>query len=161
MKTLAAMAIVLCAVSMRAADEALPAGAGAGVLQSACVQCHDFRWIVSQRKTAAAWRRTVDEMIWRGAPLMPGEADVVTQYLASSFGAPAADAALLPAGPGHDLVAGACVQCHDLGVTTAQHKSDKAWQQTVERMVRLGAHLSSADVPVVVQYLTHAFGPEK
>jgi len=64
----------------------LPGGAGRDVILQACVQCHDLRNTVSQRKTAAAWKRTVDEMIWRGAPLLSDEAETVTKYLASSFG---------------------------------------------------------------------------
>jgi len=63
----------------------LPAGKGRDLVFQACVQCHDLRNTVSQRKTAAGWKRTVDEMIWRGAPLMADEAETVTKYLASSF----------------------------------------------------------------------------
>ena len=63
-----------------------PAGAGRDVIFQACVQCHDLRNTVSQRKTAAGWKRTVDEMIWRGAPLLSDEAETVTKYLAASFG---------------------------------------------------------------------------
>jgi len=48
----------------------LPDGEGRNLIFQACVQCHDLRNTVSQRKTAAGWKRTVDEMIWRGAPLM-------------------------------------------------------------------------------------------
>ena len=64
----------------------LPAGRGRELMLQGCVQCHDLRNSVSQRKTEAAWRRTVDEMIWRGAPLMADEAEVVTKYLTDSFG---------------------------------------------------------------------------
>ena len=64
----------------------LPNGQGRDVIFQACVQCHDLRNTVAQRKTASGWKRTVDEMIWRGAPLMADEAETVTKYLASSFG---------------------------------------------------------------------------
>ena len=64
----------------------LPDGQGRDLILQACVQCHDLRNTVSQRKTIAGWKRTVDEMIWRGAPLMTDEADAVTKYLTSSFG---------------------------------------------------------------------------
>ena len=64
----------------------LPDGQGRDLILQACVQCHDLRNTVSQRKTAVAWKRTVDEMIWRGAPLMTDEAEKVTKYLAASFG---------------------------------------------------------------------------
>jgi mono/diheme cytochrome c family protein len=64
----------------------LPAGEGRTLMLQGCVQCHDQRNSVSQRKTEAGWRRTVNEMIWRGAPLMADEAETITRYLAESFG---------------------------------------------------------------------------
>src|SRR5215813_7058327 len=63
----------------------LPEGAGRSLMLQACVQCHDFKSIVSQRKTADAWRRTINEMIWRGAPLLADEAVTLTDYLAAAF----------------------------------------------------------------------------
>lgn len=64
----------------------LPDGEGRNLIFQTCVQCHDLRNTVSQRKTMAGWKRTVDEMIWRGAPLMTDEAEMVTKYLVLSFG---------------------------------------------------------------------------
>jgi hypothetical protein len=64
----------------------LPDGEARDLIFQACVQCHDLRNTVAQRKTATAWKRTVDEMIWRGAPLMADEAETVTKYLSASFG---------------------------------------------------------------------------
>ena len=63
-----------------------PDGPGRDLVFQTCVQCHDLRNTVSQRKTMTAWKRTVDEMIWRGAPLMSDEAEIVTRYLAAAFG---------------------------------------------------------------------------
>ena len=64
----------------------LPDGEARDLILQACVQCHDLRNTVSQRKTSSGWKRTVDEMIWRGAPLMADEAEMVTKYLTTSFG---------------------------------------------------------------------------
>ena len=64
----------------------LPEGEARDIIFQACVQCHDLRNTVSQRKTAASWKRTVDEMIWRGAPLTAVEAEKLAKYLAASFG---------------------------------------------------------------------------
>ncbi|HEU5240325.1 MAG TPA: hypothetical protein VFU37_24530 [Pyrinomonadaceae bacterium] len=63
-----------------------PDGEARGLIFQACVQCHDLRNTVSQRKSDAGWKRTVDEMIWRGAPLIADEAETVTRYLTVSFG---------------------------------------------------------------------------
>jgi hypothetical protein len=53
-------------------DSTLPEGPGRALMLQACVQRHDFKSVVSQRKTAEAWRRTINEMIWRGARISCG-----------------------------------------------------------------------------------------
>ena len=64
----------------------LPEGEARTIILSACVQCHNLRNTVSQRKTADRWRRTVNEMIWRGTHLTADEAETIVKYLAVSFG---------------------------------------------------------------------------
>jgi len=64
----------------------LPEGEARTIILSACVQCHNLRNTVSQRKTADRWRRTVNEMIWRGSTLTADEAETIIKYLAVSFG---------------------------------------------------------------------------
>jgi hypothetical protein len=64
----------------------LPEGEARTIILSACVQCHNLRNTVSQRKTADRWRRTVNEMIWRGTTLTADEAETIVKYLAVSFG---------------------------------------------------------------------------
>ena len=67
-------------------EDYLPEGEARTLMVQGCVQCHDLRNTVSQRKSTSGWRRTVNEMIWRGAPLMADEAETITKYLAVSFG---------------------------------------------------------------------------
>ena len=64
----------------------LPEGEARPIILNACVQCHNLRNTVSQRKTADRWRRTVNEMIWRGTTLTADEAETIVKYLAVSFG---------------------------------------------------------------------------
>lgn len=149
------------------AADMLPFGPGRALVMEACVQCHDLRAVVSQRKDRAAWRRTVNEMVWRGAPLYPGEADVIGDYLAEAFG-PAAGAPprdggrvaaavaaepALPPGPGRELLLKACVSCHDLGVVGAARKSLSEWEASVDLMVRLGARLENTEIASLARYL--------
>lgn len=151
------------------AEDPLPPGPGRTLLAEACAQCHQLRPIVTQRKAEAAWRRTVDEMVWRGAPLMPGEAAVLARYLAASFGPTAtvargraADdpgAPSLPPDPARALVLGACVGCHDLATTLMRRKTVDEWRRSVDLMIRLGARLEPADVDPVAQYLASFLGP--
>ena len=155
--------IVALSLSVGAAysQETLPPGNGQQLVLNVCVQCHDLRWIVSQHKSESAWRRTVNEMIWRGAPLMPGDVDVITKYLATMKQSSDPSINALPPGAGRSLVIAACVQCHDLALTVSQHKTLDEWRQSVERMAHLGAHLNGREVETVAKYLAGAFGPEK
>ena len=172
MRTIAAF-LLLAFAGVVHGQENLPPGPGRALVLESCVQCHDFRAIVSQRKSEAAWRRTVDEMIWRGAAMKPGEADVVVKYLtmmerpspaASPHPLPAArgEGTLnnLPPGKGRALVMAACVQCHDLAVTTAQHKTLAEWRASVEQMVRLGSKLNGDEIRIVSRYLAPSFGAQ-
>ena len=154
--------IIALSLSVGAAysQETLPPGNGQQLVLNVCVQCHDLRWIVSQHKSESAWRRTVNEMIWRGAPLMPGDVDVITKYLATMKQSSDPSINALPPGAGRSLVIAACVQCHDLGLTVSQRKSHEEWRRSVERMVQLGARLNRNEIRVVTAYLAHAFGTD-
>lgn len=169
----AATAGVALPPARTAAQPSLPPGPGRTLLAEACAQCHELRPIVTQRKPEAAWRQTVNEMIWRGAPLLPGEADVLVAYLAASFptsggagavparSAPEADpgARGLPPGPARPLVLRACVGCHDLQTTLMRRKTVEQWRRSVDLMVRLGARLDGAESQAVADYLAGFLGP--
>jgi mono/diheme cytochrome c family protein len=161
---------------------ALPEGAGRSLMLQACVQCHDFKSVVSQRKTADAWRRTINEMVWRGAPLLADETAVITDYLAAAFGPESSSlrrssdetaaktpppkseenqwAKYLPEGEGRSLVLQACVKCHDLKTVVARRAPAAGWRRSVNEMVRLGAALTAGEASIVASYLATSFGPE-
>jgi hypothetical protein len=121
-------------------------------------------------------------MVWRGAPLLAGEAGALADYLATSFGPnspllrsssgkiinkipPAkADenqwAKYLPSGEGRSLALQACVQCHDLKTVVARRATAANWRRTVNEMVALGAPLTAGESAIVAGYLAASFGPE-
>ena len=74
------------AVAPAAAAQSQKKPDGEALLGQACVQCHDLTIVASQRKSAVEWRRTVNEMIWRGAPLLPGESETLARYLSAALG---------------------------------------------------------------------------
>lgn len=163
MRRLLAIAAALAAAPL-GAQETLPSGAGKRLVLEVCVQCHDFRWMTGQQKSEAAWRQTVNVMIWRGAPLKPGEAAVIARYLAEGGGVARGERsrsteAALPDGPGRALLVSACVQCHDVGVTVNQRKTLTEWRHSIEGMVRLGAKLTGSEIEVLARYLAQSFGP--
>jgi|694.fasta_scaffold63036_5 mono/diheme cytochrome c family protein len=69
----------------------------------------------------------------------------------------AAQADTLPPGPGRDMVAKACAQCHSADVVSAQRKTRADWADTVTQMVASGAQVSDADFDKVVSYLAVSF----
>jgi mono/diheme cytochrome c family protein len=172
-RSLAFVAFALLASG--AAAQQLPPGPGRALVLEGCVQCHDLRPIVSQKKAAAAWRRTVNEMIWRGAPLLPGEGRVVADYLGEFFGTASRPAAeppaaaqdadkltqALPAGAGKDLLLSACVQCHGLATTTSAKKSEAEWRRTLEQMAAIGARIGGREQDVLARYLARALGEKQ
>jgi len=181
MNLVGVVALALATIGTAAGQEPI---AGPTLLLEACVQCHNLKAVTDQRKDEASWRRTVNEMIWRGAPLMPGEADVLSRYLARSFAAtapparsggvddarrtkPAAQARVsapdlhernLPPGPGRALVLRACVSCHGLATTINLRKTREQWSRSVDVMVRLGARLQAGEIETVADYLTGFLG---
>lgn len=65
---------------------ALPAGRGRITVMTSCMVCHGVGIIVQQRKDAAAWTRTIRQMVGWGAPLPAGEEEALAAYLAEHFG---------------------------------------------------------------------------
>jgi len=64
----------------------LPDGEGKGLILATCVQCHGLQEIVGQRKDGDGWRRTVQDMVSRGAQITPEEAGLISSYLERSMG---------------------------------------------------------------------------
>lgn len=67
------------------ASQALPDAEGKGLILATCVQCHNLRTVTVQRKSAAEWRRTVDDMVARGAQLTREESELAARYLAGAL----------------------------------------------------------------------------
>ena len=76
----------------RAAIDRLPEGEGRTAVLSSCLICHGMGLVAQQRKDAAGWQRTVRQMVTWGAPVQPGQEEVIVAYLAQHFGTPAATA---------------------------------------------------------------------
>ena len=157
-----------------ALEPQLPEGSGRFLVLEACVQCHDLAPIITQRKTTEGWRRSVNEMVWRGAQLMGDEAEVLTRYLAAAFGpdvpvleslqdartAADVEAQQLPPGEGRALVLAACVSCHDLEPIVTGRRTAADWRRSIAQMIQLGVRLMGDEIEVLTQYLTDSFGPD-
>ena len=146
---------------------ALPDGDGKQLLAVACTQCHGLRPIVMMRDGAVGWKTMVQDMVLRGAQLLPPEADTVIQYLSKNFGPnsapPKAGAqpekpASLPAGPGKELVESRCTLCHGLEKVTGEKRSKEEWENTVKNMVERGMSATPEEIKTMTSYFTSQFG---
>ena len=60
----------------------LPDDEGKGLILATCFQCHaSMSYVTGRHKTPEAWRRTVYDMVSRGAQVNPQEIDVIVNYL--------------------------------------------------------------------------------
>jgi len=74
-----------------------------------------------------------------------------------SVGAAKAD---LPPGPGHDETVKVCGNCHSAEQAASLHQSRTGWEETVSKMVNMGAQGSDEEYEAILTYLTKNFGPE-
>jgi competence protein ComEA len=67
----------------------------------------------------------------------------------------------LPNGFGKTTTVQVCGKCHSPERATSLHQSDSEWEETITKMVKLGARASDDDFDAILVYLTQHFGPEK
>jgi len=82
-------------------------------------------------------------------------------FIASLALALQASAQNLPDGPGKDVFASVCSECHALDQATNQKKPRAGWQATVDSMVAKGAAITQEQSQVIVDYLAKNFGPDQ
>ena len=144
---------------------------GLQLLEEACASCHALQRVFWEQKTEEGWEQAIARMLWRGAQLLPGEAEIIQNYLVSDYdwdlspsssATPAGAESVaypLPEGSGKGLVAAACVGCHDLSRIVSQPRSGEEWRRIVQEMVRLGTPLSEGETETVIDYLSTSFTP--
>ena len=156
----------------------LPSGDGRDLVATACAQCHALRPIATKRDGVGGWRATVEEMVIRGAQLLPEEAETVIRYLAANFGpglnpmqtgvlppgsavsspgAPAGNVSL-PAGSGKEAVEARCAICHDLGRVVGSRRTREEWERITRNMIERGPQAPPDQVQTIISYLTAQFG---
>jgi competence ComEA-like helix-hairpin-helix protein len=69
------------------------------------------------------------------------------------------DAKDLPDGPGKELVAKVCIDCHSAGAFRKQRFSEDEWWDKVGDMVDRGAKADEKQQSEIVAYLVNNFGP--
>ena len=155
------LVLALLAVTPVAAQQALPAGAGADVIKTRCVACHDTDLIASQRLSSAGWGREIDKMVRWGVLLLPEQREALQPYLAAHFGPAPAAAHTSPSAStenGEATLKRACFSCHGVDLIEQQRLSRPGWVREVEKMMRWGANVPAAEKDPLVDHLAARYG---
>ncbi|MCU1300934.1 MAG: hypothetical protein JWQ87_1218 [Candidatus Sulfotelmatobacter sp.] len=67
----------------------------------------------------------------------------------------------LPAGPMQGKATTACTECHEARIILQQRLSKGAWTKEVDKMIKWGAVVDSADRDALIDYLSTNFSPDK
>ena len=152
------LALLLLVATATATAQQLPAGAGLGVMNKRCVNCHEADIISSQKLSLTGWTRSVDKMVRWGALITPEEREVLQPYLAQHF-APRPVAAHGSTDTGAATYRRVCLACHEADIIEQQKLTPTGWTRSVEKMMRWGAAVSDAEKQPLVDYLASRFGP--
>jgi hypothetical protein len=121
----------------------------AHLVETVCSSCHALEVVTKKQATREEWRDVVQAMVDRGAALKPGEAALVTDYLARTFGK--RDRA-------KELVEGICILCHEFARVERQELSKEEWAGVIKGMLAEGAPLTDEEFSIVVDYLARTYG---
>jgi quercetin dioxygenase-like cupin family protein len=67
-------------------------------------------------------------------------------------------AAMLPDGPGKEIISKNCQLCHTLERVVTSHREKAEWEDLVSQMVDRGCPIDDKDVPAAIAYLAASFG---
>lgn len=144
------MSALMC-VSIGTAQETDP---GERIMNASCqTNCHTVRSIQTQAMDAAAWTKSVETMIDKGAKVSNEDKPVLVRYLAEHYGP-------IPDGPGKEIVLNTCTMCHDLNRIKLGRRSSEEWEETLISMLNEGAPLSDDAFGIVHAYLSKNYGVE-
>ena len=144
--------------SVSIAAQQLPPGAGADVLKSRCVICHEADIITSQRLSLTGWTNSINKMVRWGSQITPEERDVLQPYLAQHF-APRPVASHVSTEAAAATYQRVCLTCHAADIIEQQRLTPTGWTRTVEKMMRWGAAVSDAEKQPLIEHLASRFGP--
>jgi hypothetical protein len=76
-----------------------------------------------------------------------------------AMAAGAEPASELPPGPGHDVTAQVCLECHPADIITRRRLSPADWKDMVDVMVNHGAKADDKQKAEIVEYLSRTLPP--
>lgn len=147
---------------LSAAAQKLPDGAGKDAFTGVCSGCHALDLATSQKKPRAGWQTTVDSMVSKGATASKEQLDAIVDYLAAHFGPDDAAslnaaAAVMPEGPGKQIILRECTACHLPDHFVKYRHSNEEWQAIVIRMAPRTRSITKEEAETVQKYLAMNF----
>ncbi|HEY1757038.1 MAG TPA: hypothetical protein VGG72_16815 [Bryobacteraceae bacterium] len=139
------LGMMLLLTGMAYAGEPQPAR----LVETVCTSCHALEVVTKKQASRDEWRDVVKTMVDRGADLKPGEAAIVTDYLARNFG---------KHDPVKELVESVCVLCHEFARVERQELTKNEWAGVIKGMLAEGAPLTDEEFTMVVDYLAKTYG---
>lgn len=67
----------------------------------------------------------------------------------------------LPSGTMQEKATDACTECHEARIIVQQRLSKAAWTKEVDKMIKWGANVATADHDPLIDYLSANFGTER
>jgi hypothetical protein len=64
-----------------------------------------------------------------------------------------------PDGPGREIIAQACTQCHPAGPITQLRMNEQGWRRQIYNMVLRGAQIAPGEIEAATAYLVAHYGP--
>ena len=84
---------------------------------------------------------------------------IIAALLCCALGLHSTAFAQLPDGPGKDVTAQICGNCHGTDVIAGYHQSREEWIGTIQKMIASGAQGTEEQFTAILAYLTKNFGP--
>ena len=112
---------------------------------------------VVDREVGSYRRRFAGLLVLSSACVVALPALLRTPPVAAAQSAPAGDHPEFPQGTGRDATLRLCSQCHSANIILANGQSREGWENTITKMVGLGAHGSDEDFTDIADYLSANF----
>jgi len=80
MKSILAIPFCCALLSIFSTSSIFAQQAAKAIVDEQCSKCHSLKRVYSASKNAAAWEKTLDAMIKKGATINPDEKDSVLKY---------------------------------------------------------------------------------
>lgn len=141
-----AMCALICGLflSNEAFGQALPDGKGKAEFVESCTACHRTEMATRLRKTPDEWRKTVDDMVARGADGSKEDLDNIVLYLSTNFGTGESGEAAAPLSTTHSPTAGEPAVLNSSEIERAKSLITEDGCLTCHRIEKQGAYTGPA-----------------